>query len=243
MAGDALPPYAVRRSTRARRARLTVTGDGEAVVVLPHRAPAATAALLVERHRVWLSRHMTRAQSRRAALDARPTLRTGRQLSVNGIPHRVSIVEDETLVRGRVRQLLGTDPDGMIGTFEVQLPPGADPALLLDRWLRAHARAVLGQRVAALAPRVGVAPMRLSVRDQQSRWGSASKAGALSFNWRLLLAPPFVLDAVVVHELAHLRHADHGPAFWALARTHAPRIDESRRWLRANRAELRSALD
>jgi predicted metal-dependent hydrolase len=90
---------------------------------------------------------------------------------------------------------------------------------------------------------VGVTPTRVSVRDQRSRWGSAARDGSLSFSWRLVLAPTFVLDAVVVHELAHLRHADHGASFWALARRHAPRTDEARRWLRAERDALRSALD
>ena len=82
---------------------------------------------------------------------------------------------------------------------------------------------------------MGVAPTAITVRDQRSRWGSASRAGSLSFSWRLVLAPPFVLDAVVTHELGHLRHADHSQRFWALVRMYAPRTDEARRWLRANR--------
>ncbi len=142
-----------------------------------------------------------------------------------------------------MRQVLGSDTDGIVGTLEVRHPVEAPAVPLLERWLRERARDVLEARVESLAPVVGVRPTSVSVRDQQTRWGSASKAGSLSFSWRLLLAPPFVLDAVVVHELAHLRHANHGAAFWALARTHAPRTDEARRWLRTNRTELRSALD
>ena len=124
------------------------------------------------------------------------------------------------------------DTDGIVGILEVRHPPRMAPVPLLERWLRERARDVLLERVESLAPVVGVRPTSVSVRDQQTRWGSASKSGSLSFSWRLLLAPPFVLDAVVVHELAHLRHANHGAAFWALARTHAPRTDEARRWLR-----------
>jgi len=242
-AGVGLPPYTVRRSTRAKRARLTVTADGDAVVVLPQRAPLASAAILVERHEAWLRRHIARADARRDQLDMRPPLDAGRSLSVNGIPHRVRFMEDDGLTRGSVRQILGSDADGIVGWLDVRYPPRMLPVPLLDHWLRERARAVLGSRVDALAPVVGVHPTSVSVRDQQTRWGSASKAGSLSFSWRLLLAPPFVLDAVVVHELAHLRHANHGAAFWALARSHAPRTDEARRWLRAHRSELRSALD
>jgi predicted metal-dependent hydrolase len=84
---------------------------------------------------------------------------------------------------------------------------------------------------------------RLSVRDQRSRWASASARGDLSFSWRLILAPPFVLDAVVVHELAHLRVRGHSRAFWSLVERHAPRTPEARRWLREHARELRAALD
>jgi len=241
--GNGLPPYTVRRSSRAKRARLTVTAEGQAVVVLPQRAPAGSAQLLVARHADWVRRHVARAVSRQRHLDRRPALSDGRILAVNAIPHRVRLQSDSTMLRGGVRRTLDTDDDGIVGLLEVRHPAGSDPVPLLDHWLREHAREVLHERVTALAPVVGVRPTSISVRDQQTRWGSASRAGSLSFSWRLLLAPPFVLDAVVVHELAHLRHANHGAAFWALARSHAPRTDEARRWLRANRTELRSALD
>jgi predicted metal-dependent hydrolase len=239
----AVPAYSVRRSARAKRARLTVTAEGEAVVVLPQRAPLGTAAILVERHAEWLRRHVDRADARRARLDARPPLGGGRTLTVNGIPHRIRFDTDATFLRGSVRQSLDTDADGIVGLLEVRYRPDTDPVSLLDRWLREQARGVLQARVTALAPVVGVRPTSIAVRDQQTRWGSASKQGSLSFSWRLILAPAFVLDSVVVHELAHLRHANHGAAFWALARTHAPRTDEARRWLRASRVDLRSALD
>ncbi len=211
--------------------------------MLPQRAPIGAAAILVERHADWLRRHVDRADARRARLDARPPLGHGRVLAINGIPHRIRFDADPAALRGSVRQTLDTDTDGIVGLLEVRHRPGVDPLPMLDRWLRELARTVLQERVTALAPVVGVRPTSLSVRDQQSRWGSASKQGSLSFSWRLILAPAFVLDAVVVHELAHLRHDNHGAAFWALAKRHAPRTDEARRWLRASRAELRSALD
>ncbi len=240
--GQRVPDYSVRRSTRARHARLTVTADGDAVVVLPQRAPLSSAALLVERHADWLWRHLARAEARQAHLRSRPELGAGRVLVVNGIPHRVQLDEHPSVVRATVRRTFDTDPVGIVGLIEVRHPPGMAPVPVLEHWLRAEARAVLTERVSALAPVVGVRPTSVSVRDQQTRWGSASRSGALSFSWRLILAPAFVLDAVVIHELAHLLHADHGAAFWAVARHHAPRTDEARRWLRTSRTELRSAL-
>jgi predicted metal-dependent hydrolase len=70
------------------------------------------------------------------------------------------------------------------------------------------------------------------VRDQTTRWGSCSTSGALSFSWRLVLAPPFVLDYLAAHEVAHLAHMNHGPRFWALVARTMPRHEEARNWLR-----------
>lgn len=115
--------------------------------------------------------------------------------------------------------------------------------MLLEAWLRARARAALTERVTARALELAVKPGRISIRDQSSRWASASADGSLSFSWRLILTPPWVLDAVVVHELAHLRIRGHSRRFWALVTTHAPRTPEARRWLREHAREVRSALE
>jgi hypothetical protein len=87
-----------------------------------------------------------------------------------------------------------------------------------------------------------VTPGTLQVRDQKSRWGSASRRGGLSFSWRLILAPPDVLDYVVVHELAHLRWGGHGPRFWHLVEKHYGDHRAARKWLRDHNEELREAL-
>ncbi len=239
---SAFPAWTVRRSTRARRARITVTDDARVVVVLPRRAPPAIAAALVEQHASWVRRHVAAALDRRARIEARPSLGEGRVLEVNGIPHDVRLVP-WAAPRSRVSRSLDSDEQGIRGCIRIEARDQAAATIALESWLRAEARRVLLARIAAIAPAMAVTPTRISVRDQRSRWGSASKGGSLSFSWRLVLAPPYALDAVVVHELAHLRHADHGARFWALAKTHAPRTDEARRWLRAHRDLLRAALD
>jgi hypothetical protein len=81
---------------------------------------------------------------------------------------------------------------------------------------------------------MGVAYRRIGIRDQKSRWGSCSAAGDLSFSWRLVLTPPYVLDYVAAHEVAHLRHMHHGPAFWRLVLTHCQEAARAKRWLKAN---------
>jgi predicted metal-dependent hydrolase len=244
------PGYSIRRSDRARHARLTVTPEGEALVVLPRRAPLRTAALLVEQHADWLRRHVARARAEQARLAVRAPLEAGRVLMVNGIPHQVVVHADgaadraASVARTGVSRRLVPSGDGIAAELHVRTGADGDGvASGLEAWLRAEARRIITARVAALAGPIGVRPGPLTIRGQRSRWGSASRSGALSFNWRLVLAPPFVLDAVVVHELAHLRIPGHSPAFWAFVRKHAPRTQESRRWLRSHHRELIAALD
>jgi predicted metal-dependent hydrolase len=232
------PAYTVRRSDRARRARLSVSRVGEVVVVLPRRMPAAEAERLVLQHAAWLHRHVSRVSAERAALAARPPLGEGRVLQVAGEACRISAVDGGSgrPARGRVEPIQG----GLL----VRLGgDGRSTSQLLEGWLRARAREVIVAHVAMRAPEVAVRPGRISIRDQSSRWASASSNGGLSFSWRLLLTPPFVLDAVVVHELAHLHLRGHTRRFWSLVEEHAPRTPEARRWLREHAAEVRAALD
>lgn len=233
------PAYRVRRSQRARRLRLTIDREGHAVVVLPPWASLRQAAELVHDHADWLVRHTARARAEAARLAERPALGEGRILRVAGTPMRVAAVDPGSSrpARGRV------EAEPAAGQLIVRLGvDGRDTAELLEAWLRAQARLAFEAGVARHAPAMSVTPRAISVRDQRSRWGSASAAGRLSFSWRLVLAPPEVLDAVVVHELAHLRIRDHSRRFWELVLRHAPGAHEARRWLRLNARELHSAL-
>ena len=107
------------------------------------------------------------------------------------------------------------------------------PRRLLD-FLKREARKVLDAQAFEFAERVGVAPKRITVRDTASRWGSCSTTRALSFSWRLILAPPFVLDYVVAHEVAHLRHMNHGSRFWSLVRELVGDVEKPQAWLSKN---------
>jgi hypothetical protein len=107
------------------------------------------------------------------------------------------------------------------------------PRRLLD-YLKREARKTLTARTQELTSRIGLAPKRITVRDTESRWGSCSADRALSFSWRLILAPPFVLDYVVAHEVAHMRHMNHGPRFWNLVRELVGDVDSPQAWLSAN---------
>jgi predicted metal-dependent hydrolase len=103
---------------------------------------------------------------------------------------------------------------------------------LLKRWYYAQAQRWCATQASAWATSLGVTWTRLQVRDQRARWGSCSTQGALSFNYRLVMAPPAVLAYVVLHELAHRREMNHSPRFWALIAAHCPAYREAVAWLK-----------
>lgn len=111
------------------------------------------------------------------------------------------------------------------------------PRRLRD-WLKRQADADLRLRVDVHAKRLDLDPKRITVRDQTTRWGSCSTTGTLSFSWRLILAPPFVLDYLAAHEVAHLAHMNHGPRFWSLVASTMPRHEEARDWLHRYGSDL-----
>ncbi len=118
---------------------------------------------------------------------------------------------------------------------------GGDPAHFERRiadFLRREARRDLETAVRRHAATIGRAPIALSLRDTSSRWGSCSAKGALNFSWRLILAPPFVLDYLAAHETAHLRHHDHSDKFWALTKSLCPETDRAETWLKTHGVQL-----
>ena len=102
----------------------------------------------------------------------------------------------------------------------------------LERWYRKRARAEVAPRLDAACARAGTSYTRLQIRGQRTRWASCSSNGAMSFNWRLLLAPAEILDYVVEHEVAHLERLDHSPRFWRLLASRCPDWREHEAWLR-----------
>ena len=123
------------------------------------------------------------------------------------------------------------------GWLERQLAKLAEPSLGLDRLTlteeqgRREAHAHISLLAQSEAAALGVSYTRLTLRDQRTRWGSCSSNGALSFNWRLVLAPHDVLDYVVVHEVCHLAEHNHGPRFWRLVEQRRPAYRDPKHWL------------
>ena len=234
----ALPAYSVRRSPRARCSRLTITDDGLALVVLPERASERDAADLVFRHRRWIANHQRRIRAHRFALETRPRLGAGREILFRGEPRRVVSI---AAIDGRTRPSIHVDHERIV---VVSAPLEAQStAQLLQPWLRTQARVAIEERVSVRAQQMRLEPKRVTIRDQKTRWGSASARGTLSFSWRLVMCPSWVLDYVVVHELAHLKVAGHSQRFWRLVERHRLDSRAARRWLREHHDEVKHALD
>jgi predicted metal-dependent hydrolase len=223
-------PYRIRRSERARRARILVDSDGVEVVV-PRRFPLREVEPFVEEKRAWIERTLRRLRETEAELPAArledggfvPYLGESLLLSVRVEPGRR---REHVARRGdELRVALPVDAERL-------LP--ADGALreALERWYRKRARAEVAPRLDAACARAGTSYARLQIRGQRTRWASCSSTGAMSFNWRLLLAPAEILDYVVEHEVAHLELLDHSPRFWRLLASRCPGWREHEAWLR-----------
>jgi len=235
-------PLEVRRSPRATRLSLKVSHTRRAAILtLPRRARLEDAGDFVARHLDWL-------QDQTRKLPQPVPLACGAVIPLRGMAHKIEFIgpvrtESVVMREGEgdgVWQGYWADrdvADAPLPGLRVSGEPAHAPRRLAD-WLKAEARADLSERVAHHADILGVAPKRISVRDQSTRWGSCSCSGSLSFSWRLIFAPGFVLDYVAAHEVAHLREMNHGPRFWRLVRDTMPEMNAARRWLREYGAEL-----
>ena len=125
--------------------------------------------------------------------------------------------------------------------YHLTLPePDSDAAVraAIRSTLSAVALKRIRQRLAFYAPRVGAHFGRVTIREQKSRWGSCSRKGNLNFNWKLIMAPPEVLDYVVIHELCHLHEFNHSPRFWALVAAQMPEYEAWKKWLKVHAEDL-----
>lgn len=240
--------YTLRRSPRARTLRVLIHPRRGVVVTIPASARRGWGA--PERHiesflgerEPWLRRHLARQARDREDLAARGGLTDGATLRYRGDLHRLRIEPARAGARrSSVERVGGVEEDEIV----VRLAPSdrRTTAALLEAWFKPRARVAIDREIAHHAVAMNVIPSSIGVRDQRTRWGSASKRGGLSFSWRLILAPPDALETVVIHELAHLRVFGHGTAFWALVASHKPDHVQWRRWLHDHSHELHGALD
>jgi hypothetical protein len=235
----------LRRSPRARRLRLTVDARRGLIVTVPggrRTDPRVLAAIgpFARDREAWIRRHLAAVDRARDDAAARGPLADGTVIRFHGEAHRVRVVPAAPHRRTSVARVGADEGDELVVTLAAR--DAERLAAVLEAWLRARARLAIERAATRHAKELGVSPAAVTIRDQRTRWGSASRSGRLSFSWRLVLAPPEALETVVVHELAHLRVFGHGPAFWDLVATRVPDHRRWRRWLRDHSADLHAVL-
>ena len=215
------PPIAldIRPSARARRLSLRVSRlDGRVTLTLPKGASRRHALSFVEDKADWIRRHLADRPDAEVPMP-------GTRLPFRGTDHPV--------VTGPGRSVRLAD-----GRIEVpHHDPARTPARLMA-FLKHEARAALAEAVDRHAATLAVTPARLTLRDTRSRWGSCTTKGDLMFSWRLVMAPPEVLDYVAAHEVAHLEHMNHSARFWALTKRLFPETDRAEAWLKQHGRDL-----
>jgi predicted metal-dependent hydrolase len=219
--------YQVRisRHRRARRYTLRIhAATREVVLTMPPRGSLREAQAFAEKHGDWIAARLTH-------LPEAVPFKHGTILPMRDIPHRV-------VHRPGERGTVWTETDRRGDRLICVAGEGPHVARRVTDYLKREVRRDLELASRRYAEKLGVTVKRVAVRDQSSRWGSCSSTGMLSFSWRLIFAPPFVLDYLAAHEVAHLVEMNHSPRFWRVVDSLCPHVRRAKAWLDAKGTEL-----
>ena len=215
----------LRRHRQARRYTLRIHSvDREAVLTIPPHGTLKEARAFAQRHGGWIAARLARLPKAAPFAD-------GAMVPLRGIPHRIA---HRPALRGTVWTERGSAGECLLCVA------GQTPHVnrRVQDFLRREARRELEHASLRFAAELGVPIKRVTVRDQSSRWGSCSTNGALSFSWRLILAPSTVLDYLAAHEVAHLLEMNHSARFWQLVQRLCPDHRRAKAWLDVHGTEL-----
>jgi predicted metal-dependent hydrolase len=222
---QAIYPVRIRRHRQARRYTLRIhAATREIILTMPPRGSVREAKEFAQKHGGWIAARLRRLPEATPFAD-------GTVLPLRGIQHRIV---HRPGARGTVWTEAGADGAGLLCV--------AGQAPYINRrigdFLRREALRELDTASRRAAEQFGVTIKRISVRDQSSRWGSCSTTGVLSYSWRLILAPPFVLDYLAVHEVAHLIEMNHSARFWRLVHGVCTDAHRAKAWLDVHGTDL-----
>jgi predicted metal-dependent hydrolase len=222
IAGESVA-VAVKVSVRARSYRLSLPHGGQPLLTVPKFGRWAEAKAFLDRHTPWLAERLESSVKPVAFVR-------GAIVPLRGVNHRI-------VPTGRVRGMVEVGEHDGERALLVPGEPAHRARRLID-WLKIEAQADLEKRCRMHAATLGVTVKSISMRSQATRWGSCSTTGKLNFNWRLILAPPYVLDYVAAHEVAHLVQMNHSAAFWKTVGKTLPTMERGRDWLKEHGREL-----
>ncbi|MHB8157489.1 MAG: M48 family metallopeptidase [Desulfocucumaceae bacterium] len=218
--------YSVRQSKRAKYLRLKINIDTGLEVILPEGFKTSQLEHHLRSKELWLTAkldYMDRLKEKRreqAAIKGRQALYMGSEYDI------VTIVRPGSKARVNLldNRIFATVPDDSPETLEKAL----------IGWYHKQAAIVFTDRAQLIGSRLNLKHSRISIRSQKTRWGSCSRQGNLSFNWRVIMAPSQVIDYLLIHELAHLKEMNHSKAFWSLVESIDPDYKKHRQWLKEN---------
>lgn len=214
------------RSKSAKKLRIKVKPDGVEVVV-PEGRDAQEGFTFVSENQAWVMKQLERARQLRAV--RRPDKRMRGEVLLRGEPVPVNVVRSD---RWQAPNKVVLED----GAISITCGPDARTPVprSLENWLRKKARESIEKHLAVVGKRVRRTPNRVYIMGQRTKWGNCSALGNLSFNWRLIMAPDYVLRYIVTHEMVHLAIPDHSQRFWLTVQSICPNADRARQWLVAN---------
>jgi predicted metal-dependent hydrolase len=215
----------LRRHRQARRYTLRIqAATREVILTLPPRGSLKEAKAFAAKHGGWIAARLGR-------LPALVPFAHGTLLPLRGVPHRI-------VHRRAVRGTVWTETDAQGHRLLCVAGEAPHVARRVTDFLKREAKRDVEAASRRYAEKLGVKIGRLVVRDQTTRWGSCSTTGSLSFSWRLILAPPYVLDYLAAHEVAHLVEMNHSRRFWRLVERIYPGLQRAKAWLDVNGTDL-----
>ena len=222
----------LKRRQNAKRLTMRVR-DGEVHATAPSSLKTQEVEAFITQHFDWIKKQLDQNANAMAQLaDSTPAI------WYRGVLTPVTLCRDP---HHRGRSKIAATPENI--TIHMAADSRLRPARLLENWLKNEARQAIKAALDDVLPKLDEAPVPLSIRDQKTRWGSCSTTRRLSFNWRLIMAPPAALHYVVVHEAVHLIHHDHSSRFWGKVAEIMPDYRLHKDWLNSHQQDLFANLD
>ena len=226
---DQTVSYTVKRSSRAKHARLEVGVKTGLTVVIPSSYHINDIPDLLRKKGRWILDKLAKYA------DGHPIAKGKELQSGDFIPYLGRHLKLVTQHDPGTAVSVKMEKNRLLVNLNSQ---NGRLNLVLEWWYRQQAEKLIKKRADELCPQLGVTYGRLTIRGAKTRWGSCSKKGNLNFNWKLMMVPEPVLDYVVIHELAHLKEMNHSKNFWKIVAEHCPKWHSRRKWLKGHAAQL-----
>ncbi|MEH6404362.1 MAG: SprT family zinc-dependent metalloprotease [Sneathiella sp.] len=208
-------PFHIKHVPNAKRMKLRISATRQVTLVLPKSVSIKKGLVFLEREKPWIAEQVSKIQPPIAFENGALIPIQGKNYQICHVPDRRGLVwieGDKLFVAGSAERV----------------------SRRVKAWVLREVKRVISEKALAYAEEIQVDVRRIAIKDQKSRWGSCSSSGNLNFSWRLFLMPETILDYVVVHEVAHLRHMNHSAEFWSLVKSVYPEMEKSKRWLKQN---------